>query len=99
MMEEVRISKPGALVFSVGAQSTNKLGMPGEDAAGVYSAKDYVYHYNLLPPFATQDFSIGNRVAIIGMGTVMVDIARWLMLDCTHPNPEHILLVPPPRPF
>jgi ferredoxin/flavodoxin---NADP+ reductase len=65
----------------------------------VYSAKDYVYHYNLLPPFARQDFSIGKRVAIIGMGNVMVDIARWLMLDCTHAKPEEIIVVARRGPF
>jgi ferredoxin--NADP+ reductase len=73
--------------------------MRGEDAQGVYSAKDYVYHYNLLPPFATQDFSIGKRVAIIGMGNVMVDIARWLMLDCAHSKPEEIIVVARRGPF
>jgi ferredoxin--NADP+ reductase len=87
------------MVFSVGAQGTKKLGMPGEDAAGVYSAKDYVYHYNLLPPFATQDFSIGKRVAIIGMGNVMVDIARWLILDCAHTKPEEIVVIARRGPF
>jgi len=87
------------MVFAVGAQGTKKLGMPGEDAAGVYSAKDYVYHYNLLPPFATQDFSIGKRVAIIGMGNVMVDIARWLMLDCAHAKPEEIVVIARRGPF
>src|SRR5947199_6943568 len=30
---------PGALVFAVGAQGTKKLGLPGEDLRGVYSAK------------------------------------------------------------
>ncbi len=98
-IEELRKFNPAALVFSVGAQGTNKLGMPGEDAAGVYSAKDYVYHYNLLPPFATQDFSIGKRVAIIGMGNVMVDIARWLMLDCPDAKPEEIIVVARRGPF
>ena len=72
---------PAAVVFSVGAQGTKKLGLPGETARGVYAAKDFVYHYNLLPPYTAQDFSTGKRVAIIGMGNVMVDIARWLLLD------------------
>jgi ferredoxin--NADP+ reductase len=92
-LEVLRQFHPAAIVFSVGAQGTKKLGMPGEDSAGVYSAKDYVYHYNVLPPFARQEFSIGKRVAIIGMGNVMVDIARWLMLDCSHAKPEEIIVV------
>jgi len=98
-LESLRQFRPAAMVFSVGAQGTKKLGMPGEDASGVYSAKDYVYHYNLLPPFARQDFSIGKRVAIIGMGNVMVDIARWLMLDCAHEKPEEIIVVARRGPF
>jgi ferredoxin--NADP+ reductase len=98
-LEALRQFRPAAMVFAVGAQGTKKLGMPGEDATGVYSAKDYVYHYNLLPPFATQSFSIGKRVAIIGMGNVMVDIARWLMLDCAHAKPEEIVVIARRGPF
>jgi ferredoxin--NADP+ reductase len=66
-------------VVSTGAQGTKKLGIAGEDCIGVYHAKDVVYHYNQLPPFSQQKFEIGNKVAIIGMGNVMVDIAHWLL--------------------
>ena len=68
-----------AIVVSAGAQGTKKLGLPGEDLLGVYHAKDVVYHYNKLPPFSQQHFEIGKRVAIIGMGNVMVDVANWLL--------------------
>ena len=68
-----------AVVVSAGAQGTKKLGLPGEDFTGVYHAKDVVYHYNKLPPFSQQHFEIGKRVAIIGMGNVMVDVANWLL--------------------
>ena len=69
----------GAVVVTAGAQGTKKLGIEGEEAVGVYHAKDVVYHYNSLPPFSEQSFEIGRRVAIIGMGNVMVDIANWLL--------------------
>ena len=69
----------GAVVVSAGAQGTKKLGIEGEEAVGVYHAKDVVYHFNSLPPFAERTFEIGRRVAIIGMGNVMVDIANWLL--------------------
>jgi ferredoxin--NADP+ reductase len=69
----------GAIVVTAGAQGTKKLGIDGEDTVGVYHAKDVVYHYNSLPPFAERTFEIGRRVAIIGMGNVMVDIANWLL--------------------
>ncbi len=84
---------PAALVFAVGAQGNKKLGMSGENARGVYSAKDFVYHYNQLPPFAGGDFSIGKRVAIIGMGNVMVDIARWLLLDAPRRTAEEVIVI------
>jgi ferredoxin/flavodoxin---NADP+ reductase len=84
---------PAAMVFAVGAQGNKKLGMAGEDALGVYSAKDFVYHYNQLPPFASGDFSIGKRVAIIGMGNVMVDIARWLLLDAPIRTTEEVIVI------
>ena len=69
----------GAIVVTAGAQGTKKLGIEGEDTVGVYHAKDVVYHYNSLPPFSQRTFEIGRRVAIIGMGNVMVDIANWLL--------------------
>ena len=92
-IETLREFKPAAMVFAVGAQGTKKLGLPGEEATGVYCAKDFVYYYNQLPPFASQDFSTGKRVAIIGMGNVMVDIARWLMLDDPGHNIEEVIVV------
>src|SRR5919109_33386 len=68
-----------AIVVSAGAQGTKKLGLPGEDLTGVYHAKDVVYHYNKLPPFSQRHYELGSRVAIIGMGNVMVDVANWLL--------------------
>jgi ferredoxin/flavodoxin---NADP+ reductase len=70
-----------AILVTVGAQGTKWLGLPGENLLGVYHAKDLVFHYNLLPPFSTQDFRIGKRVALIGAGNVMLDIAHWLIRE------------------
>ena len=84
---------PSAIAFAVGAQGTKKLGLAGEDARGVYAAKDFVYSYNLLPPFTSHDFSTGKRVAIVGMGNVMVDIARWLLIDAPHKTAEEVVVV------
>lgn len=92
-IEFLRRFCPAALVFAVGAQGAKKLGLPGEDARGVYSAKDFVYFYNQLPPFASQDFSVGKRVAIVGMGNVMVDIARWLMVDAPDCSVEEVTVI------
>ncbi len=70
-----------ALLVTVGAQSTKRLGIPGEDLSNVFHAKDIVYHYNLLPPFSERTYQIGKRVAVIGAGNVMMDITRWLVED------------------
>jgi len=97
--DALRAWNPAAIVYAVGAQGTKKLGMSGEDARGVYSAKDFVYHYNGLPPFSSQDFSTGRRVAIVGMGNVMVDIARWLLIDQPGPKPEEVTVIARRGPF
>jgi ferredoxin/flavodoxin---NADP+ reductase len=96
---DLRQFSPAAIVFAVGAQGTKKLGLAGETAGGVYAAKDFVYNYNLLPPFTAQDFSTGKRVAIIGMGNVMVDIARWLLLDAPRKTAEEVVVVARRGPF
>ena len=78
-LDELReLLNPSAIVVAAGAQGTKFLGLPGEKAPGVYHAKDLVYHFNELPPFSKQEFQIGQRVAIIGVGNVMVDVAHWL---------------------
>ena len=90
---------PAAIVFAVGAQGTKKLGLPGEEVTGVYAAKDFVYSYNLLPPFTSRDFSTGKRVTIVGMGNVMVDIARWLLIDAPQKTAEEVVVVARRGPF
>jgi ferredoxin/flavodoxin---NADP+ reductase len=70
-----------AVLVTVGAQGTKWLGLPGEDLVGAYHAKDLVYHYNRLPPFSTREFLIGHRVALVGVGNVMMDIAHWVVRD------------------
>jgi len=70
-----------AIVVAVGAQGTKWLGLPGEQLRGVYHAKDLIYYYNGLPPFSERTYEIGKRVAVIGVGNVMADIAHWLVCD------------------
>lgn len=80
-LEGLRSIGVQAIMVAVGAQGTKWLGLPGEGLEGVYHAKDIVYHYNKLPPFSAQKFSIGKRVALIGVGNVMMDIAHWTIRD------------------
>jgi ferredoxin/flavodoxin---NADP+ reductase len=98
-IDELRGWNPSAMIFAVGAQGTKKLGLPGEEARGVYSAKDFVYHYNRLPPFASRDFSTGKRIAVVGMGNVMVDVARWLLKDDPEHRTEEVIVVARRGPF
>lgn len=78
---ELRALGIQAILVTVGAQGTKWLGLPGEDLVGVYHAKDLVYHYNQLPPYSQRKFSIGKRVAVVGVGNVMLDIAHWLIRE------------------
>ncbi len=70
-----------AILATIGAQGTKWLGLPGEDLEGVFHAKDLVYHYNKLPPFSSQKYPIGQKVALVGAGNVMMDVAHWLIRD------------------
>src|SRR6185369_18087934 len=89
-LEDLKNVGFSAIVVTAGAQGTKKLGIEGEDAVGVYHATDVVYHYNSLPPFSQRTFEIGRRVAIIGMGNVMVDIANWLL---NHKKVDQVVVV------
>jgi ferredoxin--NADP+ reductase len=68
-----------SVLVTAGAPGVKKLGLPGEETPGIFHAKDIVYHYNLLPPFSLMDIQLGQHVAVIGAGNVMVDITRWLV--------------------
>ena len=79
-----------AVLVTSGAQGTKWLGLPGEETPGVYHAKEVVYHYNHLPPYASQPLKIGKRVVVVGVGNVMADIVRYL---CTQPQVEEITTI------
>ncbi len=90
---ELEAMRPAAIVFACGAQGAKKLGLPGEDARGIYAAKDFVYHYNQLAPYVSGDFSSGRHVAIIGVGNVAIDIARWLLIDDPGKTTESVTII------
>ena len=77
-LDDLRALGFQAILVTAGAQGTKWLGLPGEELAGVYHAKDVVYFYNHLPPYSQQSFRFGKRCAIIGAGNVMLDIAHFL---------------------
>lgn len=69
-----------AVVLSYGAEGNRRMGVPGEDLAGVYSAKDFVGWYNGLPSCRElcPDLSCETAV-ILGQGNVALDVARILL--------------------
>jgi ferredoxin--NADP+ reductase len=78
-VDDLRGLSANAIVFSSGAQGTKSIGVEGDSAQGVFHAKDVVFHFNRLPGYGDQPFEMGKHVGIIGVGDVMVDIARWLI--------------------
>ena len=80
-LDDLRALGFQAILVTAGAQGTKWLGLPGEDLAGVYHAKDVVYHYNQLPPYSQKTFRFGKRCAVVGAGNVMLDIAHFLIRE------------------
>ena len=70
-----------AVVYTVGAQTDRRLGIPGEDLPGSWPATAFVAWYNGHPDFQDLDFDLGcDRVVVIGNGNVAIDCARMLAL-------------------
>src|SRR5215218_2997357 len=70
-----------AVVYAVGAQTDRKLGIPGEDLPGTWSAFEFVAWYNGHPDFQDLPFDLDvERAVVIGTGNVALDVARMLAL-------------------
>ena len=68
-----------AVILATGAPHDRKLGIPGEDLAGVVGSAEFVGWYNGHPDFADLDpFLAGTHAAVIGNGNVALDCARIL---------------------
>lgn len=67
------------IIYSVGAQTDRSLGIPGEDLKGSHPATEFVAWYNGHPDFRDYEFDLSQeRVAVIGIGNVAMDVARIL---------------------
>jgi len=60
-----------AIFLGVGAQASQQLGIPGEDAQGVFDALKFLRRVN-----SGKEVNIGDRVAVIGGGNAAIDSAR-----------------------
>jgi ferredoxin/flavodoxin---NADP+ reductase len=70
-----------AVVYSFGAQSDRRMGIPGEDLPGSWPATEFVAWYNGHPDYQELDFDLSaSRVVVVGAGNVAVDVARMLAL-------------------
>lgn len=68
------------IIYAVGNETDRKLGIPGEDLNGVYSATEFVFWYNGHPDYVDHGSRLdeARRVAVIGNGNVAMDVARVL---------------------
>lgn len=67
------------IIFATGTQSDRALGIPGEELVGSHSATDFVAWYNGHPDYARLEFDLScERVAVVGLGNVALDVARIL---------------------
>ena len=68
-----------AVVLATGAAVDRRLGIPGDDKAGVLGVAAFVGWYNGHPDFRDLDPPLDTAaVAVIGVGNVAVDVARVL---------------------
>jgi adrenodoxin-NADP+ reductase len=75
-----------AMLFSYGADEDRRLGIPGEDLKGVFSARAFVGWYNGLPQFQNlqPDLQSGEHAVVVGQGNVALDVARILLAPLDH---------------
>ncbi|MBI4272107.1 MAG: FAD-dependent oxidoreductase [Candidatus Rokubacteria bacterium] len=67
------------IVYCTGAQTDRRMGVPGEDLQGSHPATEFVAWYNGHPDYRDSQFDLSvERVAVVGVGNVAVDVARIL---------------------
>ena len=67
------------IVYTTGAQSDRRMGIDGEDLPGSHPATEFVAWYNGHPDYRDLQFDLTQeRVAVVGVGNVAIDVARIL---------------------
>lgn len=68
-----------AVMYTCGAETDRRLGIPGEDLAGSHTATEFVGWYNGHPDYRDRSFDLSHETAVvIGQGNVAADVARIL---------------------
>jgi len=77
-----------AVVYTVGAQTDRRLGIPGEDLPGSWPATAFVAWYNGHPDHHELEFDLSHeRAVVIGNGNVAIDCVRMLALTAAELAP------------
>ncbi|MFE0353666.1 NADP oxidoreductase [Streptomyces nigra] len=80
-----------AVVYCVGAAGDRRLGIPGEDLPGSWSATEFVSWYSAHPDAAADGFLTGaGSAVVIGIGNVAVDVTRMLARGVAELSPTDI---------
>lgn len=80
-----------AIILACGMETSQRLGIPGEDLPGSYTASSIVGWYNCHPVYRSLDIALEGRVAVIvGMGNVALDVARILLRATEELRPTDI---------
>jgi len=67
------------IVYTTGAQTDRRMGIPGEDLQRSHAATEFVAWYNGHPDYRDLSFDLSQeRVAVVGVGNVAADVARIL---------------------
>jgi len=67
------------ILYSTGAQTDRRMGIPGEDLRGSHAATEFVAWYNGHPDYRDRQFDLSQeRAAVVGVGNVAIDVARIL---------------------
>lgn len=70
------------VIYAVGCESDRRMGIPGEDLPGSFSATDFVGWYNGHPDHRGHQFDLScEAAAVVGIGNVAMDVVRILSED------------------
>ena len=68
-----------AVIYTCGAETDRRLGIPGEELLGSYTATEFVGWYNGHPDYRDRTFDLSHETAVvIGQGNVAADVSRIL---------------------